>query len=241
MYQLIHGDCLEKMKNIESGTVDMILADLPYGITGCKWDVIIPFDPLWEQYWRILKQDGVCLLFGTEPFSSLLRSSQIMFFKYDWIWKKNTPSGHLWAKKKPLKYTENISVFFKKSSRYYPQNLIKINKVCSVPDNNYGNAFNSKGKKRLSAIQEFTNYPKNILKFNSEKGLHTSQKPVPLLEYLIKTYTNECDIVLDNVMGSGSTGVACINTGRKFIGIENDEKYFEIAKDRIMNAIPPSL
>ena len=234
---LRHGDCLELMKDIPDGSVDMILADLPYGTTQCRWDTIIPFEPLWDQYKRIIKDNGAIVLFGSEPFSSALRMSNIKDYKYDWIWEKSRPSGHLNAKKRPLKITESISVFYKKQSVYNPQGLISgffdnnrpwREKYSRRDDSVYGN-------QKKQSISEFTNYPKDVLKYSNPNNgrLHPTQKPVALLEYLIKTYTNEGDLVLDNVAGSGSTGVACQNTNRNFIGIELDEDYFEIAKKRI--------
>jgi len=233
---LLHGDCLELMQGIPDGSIDMILCDLPYGTTACKWDTIIPFEPLWEQYRRVIKDNGAVVLFGAEPFSSMLRMSNISWFKYDWVWEKTKPSGHLNAKKQPMRATEYVSIFYRKQCVYNPQGLIK---------GRYNNNRPSRGKKekgkyvhgleREIGISEYTGYPKNILKFSNpnNKNVHPTQKPVALLEYLIKTYTNEGEVVLDNCMGSGSTGVACINTNRNFIGIELDDEYFEIAKKRI--------
>ena len=224
------GDCLELMKEIPDGSIDMILCDLPYGTTACKWDTIIPFDKLWEQYNRIIKDNGAIVLFGSEPFSTLLRYSNLKMYRYDWIWKKNNSTGFQLANKRPLKDYETISVFYKKQPTYNPQGLIpygKTNKRKSAGDN---------WSEMLSNeyIQQYTNYPKQIQEFSYDKQrFHSTQKPVALLEYLIKTYTNEGDIVLDNCMGSGSTCVACVNTNRRYIGFELDEKYFKIAKQRI--------
>lgn len=223
--KLIQGDCLEVMKFIPDKSVDAIICDLPYGTTACKWDSVIPFEPLWAQYKRIIKDNGAIVLFGSEPFSSNLRISNINQYKYDWIWLKR-PVNFLNAKKQPLRKTENISVFNTKN--YNPQNLIyqpKINKRSNSTETNglHGNANYS----------EYTNYPTNVLEFIGERGLHPTQKPVTLMEYLVKTYTNQGDTVLDNCMGSGTTGVACKNLGRKFIGIEQDANYFEIASKRI--------
>ena len=242
--QLIHGDCLEKMKDIPDKSIDMILCDLPYGTTACKWDVIIPFEPLWEQYERIIKDNGAIVLFGSEPFSSKLRTSNLKMYKYDWVWEKTTPSNITLANKQPLKYHEIISVFYKKQPTYNKQmikrdkNGIKRLKNKNNPIRFSGTDINgNKGKKGQYDInkydEEYKN-PSSILKFKVERNrLHPTQKPVALLEYLIKTYTNENETVLDNCMGSGSTGVACVNTNRNFIGIELDEKYFNIAKERI--------
>ena len=230
------GDCLELMQNIPDRSVDMILCDLPYGTTACKWDTIIPFEPLWEQYERIIKHNGAIVLFGAEPFSSALRMSNIKNYKYDWIWEKTKPSGHLNAKKQPMRKTECVSVFYKKQSIYSPQGLIK---------GEFNNNRPSRGKKtkgnyvhgleREIGISEYTNYPNNILKFSNPNNntFHPTQKPVELLEYLIKTYTNEGDLVLDNCAGSFTTAVACDNTNRNWICIEKEEKYCNIGLTRI--------
>ena len=231
--QLYHGDCLEKMKNIPDKSVDMILCDLPYGTTQNKWDSIIPLEPLWEQYKRIIKDNGAILLFGSQPFTTILNYSNISNYRYEWVWIKNNSTGFQLANKRPLKKHELISVFYKKQPTYNPQGLIeynKINKRGSMGEN--WSEMNSN-----NYIQRWTNYPTQILEYKYDKQkLHPTQKPVALLEYLIKTYTDEEEIVLDNCMGSGSTGVACVNTNRKFIGIELEEKYFEIAKNRIKEA-----
>lgn len=233
---LYQGDCLEEMKEIKDKSIDMILCDLPYGTTKCKWDVVIPFNKLWEQYNRIIKDNGAIVLFGQEPFSSLLRLSNLDNYKYDWIWDKVKPNGHLVAKYRPMQRTENISVFGKGKLNYYP---LMIDRDKPKKSKEYsrteimGGISNSTGK----TINK--KYPQNILVYSnaSQKNkLHPTQKPVELLEYLIKTYTNENDIVLDNCMGSGSTGVACKNLNRSFIGIELDETYFNIAKERIDKA-----
>lgn len=231
MIDLRKGDCLEVMKNIPDKSVDMILCDLPYGTTACNWDIVIPFDKLWEQYNRIVKDNGAIVLFGSEPFSTLLRMSNIKNFKYDWIWNKKLAGNGILAKKQPLKIHEIVSVF--NSNIYFPQMTKgKMRKKMGLKESEItgGNSF----------VNEYANdlyYPQSIQEFsiaNLRRGrLHPTQKPVELLEYLIKTYTNENETVLDNCMGSGSTGVACINTNRNFIGIELDEKYFEIAKGRI--------
>ena len=228
--KLIHGDCLEEMKNIPDKSIDMILCDLPYGTTQNKWDSIIPLEPLWEQYKRIIKDNGAILLFGSQPFTTILNYSNISNYRYEWVWIKNNSTGFQLANKRPLKKHELISVFYKKQPTYNPQGLIehnKINKRGSMGEN--WSEMNSN-----NYIQRWTNYPTQILEYKYDKQkLHPTQKPVALLEYLIKTYTNVGEIVLDNTMGSGSTGVACKHTNRKFIGIELDEKYFEIAKKRI--------
>ena len=313
--QLLQGDCLELMKQIPDKSVDMVLCDLPYGTTACKWDNVIPFEPLWERYERVCKSNGVIVLFGSEPFSTELRHSNLKKYRYDLIWVKEQASSGLFAESAPLKVHENISVFyssdimndtslfFDKSKDYligekekaekagynmrevlgnfmashyftrktqfaFPkredylklqstgffqqeydeakQEYDEAKKVTYNPQMSSGVAYKghyAPGAEVHGKSQHYvkdntgTRYPTSILKFNREKGLHPTQKPVPLLEYLIKTYTNEGETVLDNCMGSGSTGVACVNTNRDFIGIELDEHYFEIAKQRIDEAI----
>ncbi len=234
---LMLGDCLERMKEIPDGSVDMILADPPYGTTACKWDVVIPFEPMWAELKRIIKSNGAIVLFGSEPFSSLLRVSNLKNYKYDWIWKKTRPSGCMNAKKQPLRDIEIISVFYKKQCLYCPQGI----KDCEIEHKitegraKNGGILGKNGKKIGNHKQTKTNYPRQVLEFSSvhNVGSHPTQKPVALMEYLIKTYTNEGDTVLDFCMGSGTTGVACVNTNRNFIGIEKDAGYFEIAKKRI--------
>ena len=236
MIDLYCGDCLEIMKQISDKSVDMILCDLPYGTTACKWDTIIPFDKLWEQYNRIIKDNGAIVLFGSEPFASYLRMSNLKMYRYDWIWQKTKYSNFLCLKKQPAKNYENICVFYKKQPTYNPQML-------------KGKAYVDKKRQRLICHQQKlgvhnrekpvvnigTRYPNATIFFNNgnNHNVHPTQKPVPLCEYLVKTYTNEGDIVLDNCMGSGTTGVACKHLNRNFIGIELDEHYFEIAKNRI--------
>ena len=229
------GDCLELMKDIPDKSVNMILCDLPYGTTACKWDSVIPFEPLWEQYNRIIKDNGAIVLFGSEPFSSALRMSNIKKYKYDLKWQKDQGSDFMLAKKKPLKDYEDIMVFYKKQPTYNPQMREGFKKWTKKDTGN--NIIGHLGKQEKSQIKQSIGdkrYPISILKFNRiRNGLHPTQKPVELLEWLIKTYTNEGETVLDNCMGSGSTGVACINTNRKFIGIEKEDKYFDIAYNRI--------
>ena len=248
---LYKGDCLELMKDIPDKSVDMILCDLPYGTTSCSWDSVIPFEPLWEQYNRIIKDSSAIVLFGSEPFSSALRMSNIEMFKYDWIWEKNKVGNVFNSKNSPLKKYEIISVFSKSAiangsknmMNYYPQGLIEIHSKRKNGERKSTSTITGRKCRKGEYIQKYTNYPINILQFNSVmKPEHPTQKPVPLLEYLIKTYTNENELVLDNCMGSGSTGVACVNTNRNFIGIELNDKYFEIAKKRIneaLNDYPP--
>lgn len=234
--KLLHGDCLELMKQIEDKSIDMILCDLPYGTTACKWDSIIPFDKLWEQYERITKDNGAIVLFGSEPFSSQLRMSNLKMYRYDWIWQKTVASNFALSKKQPQKKHENIMVFYKKQPTYNPQmekGKVYIDKRSNGTRNVVVGA--ESNFKRQPIKNEGTRYPSSIQKFSNgnNKNVHPTQKPVALLEYLIKTYTNKGETVLDNCMGSGSTGVACVNTNRNFIGIELDENYFNIAKERI--------
>lgn len=239
-YELFRGDCLEVMDRlIEQGIkVDAIITDPPYGTTACKWDSIIPFDEMWGRLNKLIKRNGAIVLFGSEPFSSNLRMSNIKNYKYDWKWEKEKAGNFQLAKKMPMKKQEDICIFYKNLPTYNPQGLIEINKtIKNNPTKNGSMGHLQSVQKRKEYIQQFTNYPTEVLKFNNEKGLHESQKPVALLEYLIKTYTNEGEIVLDFTMGSGTTGVACMNTSRKFIGIELDETYFNIAKERIEKSI----
>ena len=237
---LYNGDCLELMKNIQDKSVNMILCDLPYGTTACKWDTVIPFEPLWEHYNRVIKDNGAIVLFGSEPFSSYLRMSNIKNYKYDWIWDKVTAKGHLVAKIRPMQETENISVFGNSKITYYPIMELREKERKDVNvEYSRTEIMGGKTTKEMEKITRKYRYPKNIIRVSnaSQKDkFHPTQKPVALLEYLIKTYTNEGAIVLDNCMGSGSTGVACVSTNRNFIGIELDKDYFNIAKERIENA-----
>ena len=243
--KLIHGDCLEKMKDIPDKSIDMILCDLPYGTTACKWDVVIPFEPLWKGYKRIIKDRGCIALFGSEPFSSHLRLSNIKEYKYDWIWKKNKSTDYINCKYKPMKNIEIITVFsnnpttFTKTGNsmlYFPQNLKKLKEPKNQKRTGKSKQLTFHSATNKKSIQHFTNYPTIILSYKiATNTLHPTQKPVKLLEYLIETYTNEKDTILDFTMGSGTTGVACKNLNRNFIGIELDENYYNIAKERIEN------
>ena len=246
MIELYKGDCLEILKQIPDGSVDMVLADPPYGATACKWDNVIPFEPMWAELKRVIKPNRAIVLFGSEPFSTKLRLSNFDQYKYDWYWLKNKVSGFMHAKNKPLKNIELISVFSsgttvhksQSSNRmtYNPQGLIKVYKTVKSNKHKYGTIVGERPSHKDEFIQERTNYPRMTLEFDCEHGLHPTQKPVALLEYLIKTYTHENETVLDFTTGSGSTGVACVNTGRKFIGIELDEHYFNVAEQRIKAA-----
>ena len=238
--QLYHGDCLEAMKNIADKSIDMVLCDLPYGTTNCSWDIVIPFEPLWEQYNRIIKDNGAIVLFGSEPFSSALRMSNIKNYKYDWIWEKSKATGFLNAKKRPLVAHEYIHVFYKKQPLYNPQMregtpYNKGMRKQQTENDVYGEF------KQVEVKSEGKRYPRSVIYYKTAETegetFHKTQKPVSLLEYLINTYTNTGEVVLDNCMGSGSTGIACINTNRKFIGIELDDTYFNVAKERINNAL----
>lgn len=229
---LMNGDCLELMRNIPDKSVDMVLCDLPYGTTNCKWDSIIPFEPLWEQYNRIIKDNGAIVLFSAQPFTTKLIQSNFKHFRYCWYWKKHNVTGGAFSKVQPMRCVEDICVFYKKKPVYNPQGLVKLDKPIINKANTKTDIY--KWGSGTGTIQYYTNYPKHLIEFSKDKeNYHPTQKPVALLEYLIKTYTDENEIVVDNCMGSGSAGVACMNTGRKFIGIELDEKYFTVAKSRI--------
>lgn len=241
---IIKGDCLEIMKGIKDKSVDMILCDLPYGISACEWDEIIPFEPLWEQYKRIIKDNGAIVLFGNEPFSSMLRLSNIKSYRYDILWQKEKPTNPFTIKKQFGRVHENISIFYKKTPTYIPQMSERKNVTNPKPmkgDLNIDETNIVSGVyKHSKDYDPFLTYPISILKFNrdSKKGVkkfHPTQKPTTLLEYLIKTYTSEGELILDNTAGSMSTAIASINTNRDFIMIEMDDKYFEIGTERIKN------
>ena len=259
------GDCLELMKEIPDKSIDMILCDLPYGTTACQWDVIIPFEPLWEQYNRIVKEDGAIVLFGSQPFTSELIHSNIKNFKYEWIWEKQKAANFMSAKYQPLKYHENILVFGVSGKvKYFPQKypVLEFEEIKNMDEKQLKNLFDSREYDRYGKIDrrktvndcinpkdshygkmavkvrnadDGTRYPKSVIKINKSinKNIHPTEKSVQLCEYLIKSYTEENDVVLDNCIGSGTTCIACKNTNRHYIGFELDEKYFEIAKKRI--------
>ena len=244
--KLYKGDCLEIMKDIPDKSIDMILCDLPYGITACKWDSIIPFELLWEQYNRLIKDNAAICLFSSQPFTTKLIGSNLNMFKYCWYWKKSKPNGWQHAKNKPMTAIEEICVFSKapmghvsqlgnKRMKYFPQGIKSVG-TKKVSATAYGTMLGARPNQVGKEYEAFTGFPHNVLEYPNvigKKAIHPTQKPEELLEYLIKTYTNEGETVLDNTMGSGSTGVACLNTNRKFIGIEKEENYFEIAKKRI--------
>jgi len=236
MPRLMHGDCLDLMATIESGSVNMILCDLPYGTTACKWDTVIPFDPLWAHYKRVIRPGGAIVLFGSQPFTSALVMSNPKSYKHSWIWNKRFAGNFVTAKYAPMRIHEDVCVFGFGSVNYNPQMILR-----DVPITNGANKRASGSTIQFSTNQRqegfkkvYTHkFPESILLHPRERGLHPTQKPVALCEYLIRTYTNEGETVLDNTMGSGTTGVACMNTNRRFIGIERDDKYFEIARGRI--------
>jgi len=244
MIDLRNGDCIELLKTIPSNSVDLVLCDIPYGTTACKWDTIIPFDLMWEQLKRVRKDNTAILLFGSEPFSSSLRMSNISEYKYDWIWDKKRVSNPMLAKKMPLKNYEIISVFYKQQPIYNPQPTQKsTGKGMSNKGHNETHETETTGKSKLITKRDYTDvgYPKMLLTeikvinnlTNDRAGLHPTQKPIELNEYLIKTYTDEGMTVLDFTMGAGACAVACVNLDRNFIGFELDEKYFNIAFERV--------
>ncbi len=244
MNKIINGDCLEVMKDIPDGSIDAIITDPPYGTTQCKWDSIIDLEEMWKQLHRIIKPNGAIVLFGSEPFSSLLRMSNIKNFKYDWVWKKDNASNFFAAKFQPLNNIEDIMVFgfggcnngAKNPLRYNPQGVKKINKLVKN-GKSVGGAVGKAHQTTMVAGREYTqtltNYPKKILEFKRDKGLHPTQKPVALFEYLIKTYTDIGDTVLDFTSGSGTTAIAALNTGRNFICIEKNTIYYRESVERI--------
>lgn len=245
MINLQQGDCLELMNDIPDGSVNMVLCDLPYGTTASAWDKVIQSDKLWKQYRRIIKPRGAIVLFASGQFTNKLINSQDGIYRYKWIWIKNRPGNFVNANNRPMTRYEEICVFSKGITantkntdlkmNYYPQGLVEINKTMRHSDTQFGTMAGKRPSQKKVTVQKFTNYPNDVLNFDVEtKPQHPTQKPVPLLEYLIKTYTNKGETVLDNTMGLGSTGVACVNTNRNFIGIELEEKYFKIAEQRIM-------
>ncbi len=235
--KLLQGDCLELMKDIEDKSVDMILCDLPYGTTKCKWDIIIDFELLWKQYERIIKDNGAIVLFGKQPFTSKLILSNVKLFRYELIWEKTRAGNNMQVCKQPSAIHENILVFYKSQPTYndlkFSVNDKYIDKRKSIRDSFYNSEHYTGVMKRKK--DDGLRHPQSVLPFNSvwRKGMHPTEKPVELMSWLIKTYTNEGELVLDNCMGSGTTGIACKNLNRNFIGMELDEKYFEIAKERI--------
>jgi len=248
--RIYNEDCLEGMKRIPDKSVDMILCDLPYGTTACKWDTIIPFEPLWEQYERIIKDNGVILLFASQPFTTKLIISNFELFKYCWYWIKKKPNGFQHAKNRPMMKVEEICVFSKASMghesllgerrmNYKPQGIVPNGKR-KITGKEHGRMMGARPNQIGNEYESFTNFPNNVLEFDNiwgKSAIHPTQKPVELCEYLIKTYTNEGETVLDNCMGSGTTAVACINTNRNYIGFELDKHYCDIANERIRKAL----
>lgn len=225
------GDCLELMKQLPDGSIDMILCDLPYGTTACKWDTVIPFEPLWEQYNRIIKDNGAIVLFGSEPFSTELRKSNLSMYKYDWYWKKARPVNHINAGRMPMRYIENISVFYRKQPVFNrSKKAVPITTISTTKNTVFGKSIDRYAR-RVEFDAKF-----DLVEFPKDGSLHPTQKPVALLEYLIRTYTNPGETILDNCMGSGSTCVAAVNTGRHYIGFELDPGYFDIACKRLDEA-----
>jgi site-specific DNA-methyltransferase (adenine-specific) len=246
---LLKGDCLERMKEIPDGSVDMVLTDPPYGTTACSWDSVIPFEPMWEQLKRITKKNGAFIFTSNQPFTSTLITSNIVDFKYCWVWVKNRPTGSLHSRNRPMGKHEDVCVFsgapMGHASRlgdarmhYYPQGVVATGKKKVVKEKGFhGNHIGSRKNQVGIEYDVFTGFPSTVLEFDKEEShLHPTQKPVALMEYLIQTYTNPNETVLDFTMGSGTTGVAAMNLGRKFIGIELDDKYFAIAEERIKQA-----
>ena len=246
-HRLYRGDCLKIMYKIPDKSVDMILCDLPYGTTACKWDTVIPFEPLWAHYKRVIKDHGAIVLFAQQPFTSSLVLSEPKLFRYQWVWEKNRGGGFLDAKKKPLRCHEDIIVFYDKQPNYTPQMTVgdkpnnRKNKIGVDVSDGKKSDIHAGGYKRIQEDHGNLKYPRSVIRFDGIPPtggfrLHPTQKPVALLEYLIKTYTLEGETVLDNCMGSGSTLVACNNTKRIGIGIEKDKKFFRIAVDRVREA-----
>ena len=243
------GDCEKFMKQLPDKCVDMVMTDPPYGTTACKWDSIIPLEPMWEQLKRVIKPNGAIVMTASQPFTTTLIASNMKMFKYCWYWNKNRPTGFANAKKQPLRSIEDVVVFYRVPPAYNPQGLTRINKICKNSntcggDTVRGDTEKSSGKGSMRTrgqeyIQEFTGYPSQVLEIKTDesKKIHPTQKPVALMEYLIKTYTNEGELVLDFALGSGTTAIACIRTGRSFIGIEKEKKYCEIANKRIADAV----
>jgi len=251
-YELKLGDTLERMKEIPDGSIDMILCDLPYGTTACKWDTVIPFEPLWEAYRRVTKKNAAIVLTASQPFTSVLIASNLSMFKYCWVWVKNRPTNFAHAKNKPMKKHEDVCVFSSATTNhanlsenrmpYFPQGLTEINEKRDYKGKSNSDVHFRKSPSHGAYVQKQTGYPNTVLEFATDGlNIHPTAKPVALMEYLTKTYTNPEELVLDNTMGSGTTGVACMNTGRRFIGIERDEEYFAICQGRIHRAYVDSI
>lgn len=233
--RIYNEDCMKGMKKIPDKSIDMILCDLPYGVTNCQWDKVIPLDTLWQEYKRVIKENGAIVLTAAQPFTTKLIQSNSHWYRYCWYWRKNIATGFASSKYQPLRCMEDIVVFYKKAPMYNPQGLIKLTQPkCRAAYNRVNSVYGS--TLRRSYIQEYTNYPTNLLEIKCERGLHPTQKPVELFEYLIKTYSDVGETVLDNCIGSGTTAVACIQTGRNYIGFETSKEYCQIAENRTKNA-----
>ena len=246
--KIYNEDCLEGMKRIPDKSVDMILCDLPYGTTACKWDTIIPFEPLWEQYERVIKDNGAIVLTASQPFTTVLINSKFKMFKYCWYWVKSKPNGWQHAKNRPMTKVEDIVVFSKapmghasllgeKRMCYFPQGVSDNGEIV-IRESKHGRTMGARPNQVGKTVKSMTGFPSNVLEYPNvvgKKATHPTQKPVDLFEYLIRTYTNENETILDNCMGSGTTAIACLNTNRNFIGFELDETYFDLANERISN------
>lgn len=234
--RLYLSDCLVGMSRVETGSIDLILCDLPYGTTACRWDTVIPFTPLWEQYRRVLKPRGALVLMAAQPFATDLINSARKLFRYDLIWEKNAPVGYANANRMPMRSHELILVFYQHLPKYHPQGLIPLEKPIVRKASPHAKEGVYRPMKSGS-VQRYTNYPRSVLRFSNrkERRFHPTQKPVDLMSYLVRTYTDPGDLVMDNCMGSGSVGVACLETGRRFIGFEKDPQHFAVAQERIRN------
>ena len=237
--KLLRGDCLELAEQIPDGSIDMVLCDPPYGVTNYRWDSALPLEAMWRMYERVVKADGVIALFSSQPFTTRLIHSNIRWYRYNWYWVKNTKKGYVFAKHQPMRQVEDVCIFYRRKPLYQPQGLVKLDREIVNRKRAQVDPIYSLDKQENASVQHYSNYPSNVLRFNvcnNKNRVHPNQKPVPLLEYLIRTYTKPGETVLDNCMGSGSTGVACVHTGRRFIGMEQDEQYFAVAERRIAEA-----
>ena len=237
--KLLRGNCLELAEQIPDGSIDMVLCDPPYGVTDCRWDSVLPFDAMWRMYERVVKANGAIALFSSQPFTTRLIHSNIQRYRYTWYWVKNIKTGHVFAKVQPMRQVEEVCIFYRRKPLYQPQGLVKLEREIVHRKQAQEDAVYRLDKRANASVQRYGNYPSNVLRFDVDTGkvrVHPSQKPVALLEYLIRTYTRPGETVLDNCMGSGSTGVACVHTGRRFVGIEQDEQYFDVAERRIAEA-----
>lgn len=231
--KIFFGDGVAGMKIYPDKSIDMILSDLPYGMTNCSWDIGLDLELLWAQYWRVLKDRGAVVLTAAQPFTTDLIDSCRRYFRYCWYWQKNMPTGFTFAKFQPLRCMEDICVFYKSAPTYNPQGLTHHDKPIRSRGKQTTNGIYKDSSLGKDTVRYVSGYPKNLLQIKCERGLHPTQKPVALFEYLIRTYTNEGDTVLDNCMGSGTTAIACINTGRHYTGFEKDERYYNVAQIRI--------